>query len=123
MSLEEQNSDDPSISLSSLIHPPPVSSSSTTRTSGPYGRWEQVDETSYMSSTVDLQLPDSNTIVKEEEEEEEYIVVQPDEHKQDDLFEEKKPETKQSKVKVEFKKRQVNHQAKRNVRRRDDDSP
>lgn len=110
MSLEEQNSGDPALAT------PPVPPGSSRP--GPYGRWQEVEETPYSKDMVDLQLPVAHSL-QSHENEEDYILVEPDEHKRDDLFTEKTVESKAAKVKVEFKKRQVNSQAKRNVRRRE----
>lgn len=86
----------------------------------PYGRWQEVAEPSpFTDETVDLQLPSSNHHLVEKEREEDIIYVEPDEGKQEGLFEEKSVESKVKKVKVEFKKRSLNSQAKRNVRKRE----
>lgn len=112
LSLEEQESTGFHISA-------PTASASSSKTT-PYGRWEEVAEPSpFTDETVDLQLPSSNHHLVEKERQEDVIYVEPDEGKQEDLFEEKSADCKVNKVKVEFKKRSVNSQFKRNVRKRE----
>lgn len=86
----------------------------------PFGRWEEVKTKEEVDKDlVDLQLPAEED---DEEEEQEVVAVPQQNIKKEITFTEKTLEKPMSsKTNVEFKKRKVNDNAKRNVRQRRDD--